>query len=85
MVRLMPTLAGKAQVNETVDKYAGRVWQDDQRESIKERKDKHYWEVEVPRMVNSGTYSLETMLEMGWVYLNDKGEICVNNKPPSRR
>lgn len=85
MKRQMPKLGGQSQVNETVDEYTGITWKDGQRDAIKERKDKYYWEVEVPRMVNSGTYSIETMLEMGWVYFNDKDEMCVNNKPPSER
>lgn len=85
MKRQMPKLGGQSEVNETVDEYTGIVWKDGQRESIKERKEKFYWEVEVPRMVNSGTYSIETMLEMGWVYINDKDEMCINNKPPSER
>jgi len=85
MKRQMPKLGGQPQVNEVVDKYVNRVWQDGQQESIKVRRDKYYWSVEVPRMVNSGTYSVETMFENNWVYFNEKEELCVHNKPPHER
>ena len=85
LLRQMPKLSGPSQVNEVIDHYTGVSWVDDQEAKIKQRKDKYYWEIEVPRMVNSGTYSIETMLEMGWVYLNEKEEVCINNKPPSER
>jgi len=85
MKRQMPTLNGPSTVNETVDKYVNRVWQDGQQESIKARRDKYYWGHEVPRMVSSGTYSVETMFENGWVYFNEKEEICVHDKPPNER
>lgn len=81
----MPRLAGQSQVNETIDKHSGIVWQADQQESIKARRDKYYWEQEVPRFVHSGVYGLDTMLENGWVYLNEKEEMCIHNKPPSER
>jgi putative FmdB family regulatory protein len=85
MKRQLPKLGGQSTVNETVDKYTGTTWADGQRESIEERRAKYYWEQEVPRMVRSGTYSIETMLEMGWVYFNDKEEMIINDKPPSER
>lgn len=85
MLRAMPKLNGQAEVSETVNKYTNTQWKDGQKEEIQARKDKYYWTVEVPRMVNSGTYGLDTMLEMGWVYLNEKEEICINDKPPSER
>lgn len=85
MKRQMPTLNGPSTVTEVVDKHVNRVWQDGQQESIKARRDKYYWSVEVPRMVNSGIYSIETMLENQWVYFNEKEEICIYNKPPHER
>jgi hypothetical protein len=85
MKRQLPKLGGQPDVHETVNEYTGVTWKEGQKEAIDERRAKYYWEVEVPRMVRSGTYSIETMLEMGWVYFNDKEEMCVNNKPPSER
>lgn len=85
MIKQMPRLNGPADVHEVVNKYTGQTWKQDQQESVQERRQKYYWEVEVPRLVNSGTYSLETMLENGWVYFNEKEELCINNKPPSER
>jgi hypothetical protein len=85
MHRQMPTLNGPATVRETVDKYTGNTWIADQSEIIADRKAKYYWSVEVPRLVNSGTYSLQTMLEQGWVSVDDAGKIHINDKPPEKR
>lgn len=85
MKRQMPKLGGQPTVNEVINKHTGTTWADGQQESIKVRRDKYYWEQEVPRMVRSGTYGIDTMLENGWVYFNDKDEMCINDKPPSER
>jgi hypothetical protein len=78
--RQMPSLAS-AKTTETVDKMLNRKHIADHSLSLKERKLDYYWEVEVPNMVNSGTYSVETMLEQGWVYYNEKGELVTRTKP----
>jgi len=80
--RQMPRLAGHVQVNETVDKYRNVKHKQDQKKIIDDRKKTHYWSVEVPEMVASGTYSMETMLEMNWVYYNEQGELCTRTTPP---
>lgn len=84
MNRKMPKLSGHAQVTETVDKYTNRKWKQDQEDILEERKADYFWSVEVPRFVNSGTYSIETMLEMGWIYFNDKEEVQIRTKPPQK-
>jgi intracellular sulfur oxidation DsrE/DsrF family protein len=78
--RQMPNLAG-TKTTETVDKLLNRKHTVDQENSMKERKLTYYWEVEVPNMVNSGVYSIETMLEQGWIYYNEKGELTTRTKP----
>ena len=85
MKRQVPKLSGNSNVTETVNKYTNTSHRRDHSKIMKERQDEYYWTVEVPRMVASGTYSLETMLENGWVYFNDKKEMVVNDKPPHRR
>lgn len=85
VIRSLPVLNGQVDVMENVDKYTGIVVRQDQQEQIQLRKEEYYWSVEVPRFVNSGTYTLETMLENDWVYLDEKDNICINNKPPSKR
>lgn len=85
MFRQMPTLNGPANVREVIDKNTGITWTDGQQDMIKDRKDEYYWTVEVPRFVNSGIYSLETMLENQWIYVDDAGKIHTNDKPPSKR
>jgi hypothetical protein len=80
--RQMPTLSGRVQVNETVDKYRNVKHKQDQKKVINDRKVTHYWTIEVPKMVASGIYELETMLEMNWVYYNEQGKLCTRTSPP---
>lgn len=70
---------------EKPDKESGRKWIEDQPEILKARKEKFFWEVEVPRLVASGTYTIETMVENGWISISDDGKIVVNTKPVSQR
>jgi hypothetical protein len=81
--RQMPKLAGQ-ETRELIDKHLGTVWKQDQKEMVQERKADFFWEVEVPRMVNSGIYSLETMLENQWVYYDEKNNLVTRTKPPKR-
>lgn len=85
MSRQLPVLSGPASVKETVDKFFNVQHHSNQKELIQERSDDYYWTVEVPRMVNSGKYSMETMLEMGWISVDDKGHITIHTKPPYKR
>ena len=78
----MPNLAGHTQVNEVVDKYRNVKHKQDQQKIIKDRRSEYYWKVEVPKLVASGIYSLETMLEMKWVHYNEKGELVTRTIPP---
>ena len=82
MIRQLPNLSSETEVREVIDPLTNRKWQQDQKELIKARRDQHYWEVEVPRLVQ--THSLETCLEQQWLKYNDKGELVIN-KPPSKR
>jgi hypothetical protein len=81
MQRQMPVLSGQ-EVRETIDPLTNRQWKQDQQSLLKGRKEEHYWDVEVPRLVE--TYSLETCLEQKWLTYNEKGELIIN-KPPSKR
>ncbi len=74
-----------ADVEETIDKFFNIKQRPDQGEIVQQRRDEYYWTVEVPRLVNSGTYSTETMLEMGWVYIDDKRQIQICTTPPHKR
>jgi hypothetical protein len=80
--RKLPNLSGKSQVNETVDSHMGVKWQEDHEKTLTDRKRTYFWSVEVPRMVNSGVYSIETMLENRWVYYDEKGQLITRTKPP---
>lgn len=85
MIWQMPTLNGASEVLETVDRDSGTQWRADHKEDLETRKAEYFWSVEVPRMVDSGTYGLETMLENSWIIVNEKGEIEVQNTPPHKR
>lgn len=80
-IRQMPNIA-QQQVSEVVDSYTGITRDQNHTENMKERRDEYYWNVEVPRLIQ--TMSTETALEQGWLVYNDKGELVIN-KPPSKR
>lgn len=82
MDRDLPNTNSATEVREVVDPYTNRKWGKDHEAVMKKRKEDHYWEVEVPRLVQ--TYSLPTCLEQGWLKYNDKGELVIN-KPPAKR
>lgn len=84
MSRQMPVLKG-IKSTEVVDKYTGKKHVEDHKEKVSERKADYYWSVEVPKLVNSGIYELGTMLQQGWVEFNEKGELIINTKPPSKK
>ena len=79
--RQFPTTTS-SEVTEVVDQYRNISWKDNQKELIKARREEHYWNVEVPRLVEK--YSLQTCLEQGWLVYNDNKELVIN-KPPSKR
>ena len=83
--RLLPTLNGPVEVNETVDQFMGKKHRQGQKEMIKERNEEFFWSVEVPKLANDPKYSLETKLENGWVWVDDKGQINIHTKPPHKR
>jgi hypothetical protein len=76
---------GPVTTYEDPDGQSGRKWLPDHNNVITERKRKYYYEVEVPRMVASGQYSVETMLGENWIWLDDDGKIHVHTKPPEMR
>lgn len=83
MNRSLPNIGG-IQTNELHDKYTNKSLVQDHKEIVNERKQDYYWSVEVPKMVNSGVYELETMLEKGWVYYDEKGQLVTRTKPPQK-
>lgn len=82
MQRQMPIIGGPTEVRELIDPYLNKRLNKDHEQIKEQRREQHYWEVEVPRLVDK--YSLETCLEQGWLKYNDKGELVIN-KPPSKR
>jgi len=80
MVRQMPKLSA-VKSTEKIDKFMGVTHMEDHDNILKERKSDYYWGHTVPELVDSGTYTLQTMLEQGWVYYNEKGELTTRTKP----
>ena len=78
-------IVGQTKVTENVDSFLGTHWVQDQTEILRERKANYFWEVEVPRFVNSGVYTLETMLENQWVYYDEKGNLQTRTFPPQKQ
>ena len=74
--------SGSQVVREVVDPFTNVRTASDEKEQNKARKTEYFWEVEVPRLIQ--TYSLETCLQEGWLVYNDKGELVVNKSPSKR-
>lgn len=83
-LKQLPRLADHVQVNETVDKYRNVKHKQDQGTILEDRRLEHFWSKTVPEMVQSGVYSMETMLENGWVYYSEKGELVTRTSPPQK-
>lgn len=84
MGRLLPNIGSK-RVTETVDPYLNIRQEDNQKKQLEDRRSQYFWDVEVPRMVESGTYSLETCLQEGWLVHNEKGELVLGKGPPQKK
>ena len=82
-VRTMPILAGPPEIRENVGEF-NRARKKDQDKLLQDRQAEYYWKHEVPKMVASGIYTLETMLENGWVYYDDKGHLHTRTSPPTK-
>ena len=74
--------SGSQAVREVVDSYTNVRNAPDEKEHNKARKTEYFWEVDVPRLIQ--TYSLQTCLEEGWLVYNDKGELVINKSPSKR-
>ena len=81
MLRQLPS-NGSQTVTEVMDSFTGITRDQNHDEDNKARREQHYWDVEVPRFIE--TYSTQTCLEEGWLVYNDKDELVIN-KPPSKR
>lgn len=79
--RQPPRIIG-ADVTETVDQYTNVKWKQNQEEMLHERSMDHFYEHEVPRLINE--YSLKVCLEEGWLYYDEKGQLQIRKKPPQR-
>lgn len=81
-VRLPPS-TNKANVTELIDPYSGVHLSPEYRNEMDQRSLDHFWAVEVPRLV--GEYPEAECIANGWLYRNEKGELCIQTKPPNRR
>lgn len=81
--RQMPILSGPPEVRESVGEF-NKSYKKDNDRLIEHRKQEYYWKHEVPKFVNSGTYTVETMLENQWIYFDDKGQMHIRTKPPGK-
>lgn len=81
MERLLPNIGSK-KVTETVDQFLNLRQEDDFKKSLEDRKIEHFWEIEVPRLIQ--TYSTETCLQEGWLVYNEKGELVIG-RPIKRK
>ena len=84
MARQIPKVS-KPTVHEITDKRMGKKLIENNQEEIRIRKEHFFWEVEVPRLVQSGVYTMETMVANQWITMLDDKTFTVNTKPPSQR
>jgi hypothetical protein len=84
MVRQIPKIS-KPTVHEVLDKRGGKQLIENSKEELTARKEKYYWEVEIPRLVQSGIYTMETMVTNGWITMLEDKTFVINKKPPSQR
>lgn len=84
MKRKLPKILGNPEVTEVVDKYTRTVLHPNHKDNVEDRKKHHYWKHEVPRLVNSGIYELETMLNNQWVYFDEREELQIRTTPPDK-
>ena len=83
LVKQLPVLK-KTVTKERVDVDRKIDWIDNQEEIMKERSTEHFWKIEVPRLVQSGEYSIKHMMENGWIYKDENGKIQINTVPPNK-
>lgn len=72
---------GSRKTTERVNAFLNINHEEDHDKKLDDRRTKYFWEVEVPRLVESGTYSVETCLENGWLVYNEKGELEIGKGP----
>ena len=82
--RLFPNI-GSHKVTEVIDPFLNIRHEEDQKKKLEDRRSNHFWQTEVPRFVQSGIYSVETMLSEGWVFYNEKGEMVIAKGPPQKK
>ena len=85
MIRQLPTLNGPPNTTEIIDKRTSKTARTDMKELVQSRRDEYFWTVEVPRLVNSGTYGLQTLIENEWIWIDDNDKIHIHTKPPHLR
>lgn len=81
--RLFPTI-GSQQTTEIIDPFLNVRQGEDHRKQLENRRSEYFWGVEVPRFVESGIYSTETMLTEGWLVYNEKGDLVIGKGPKGK-
>ena len=76
MVRQMPK-SSKTTVKETVDSVTGISHFDNQEALLEETNKKHFYENDVPRLVASGKYTIEQMIEFDWIFFDIYGTMQI--------
>lgn len=83
MQRQIPSHVEQSTVKELADAYTGIHLPPDNKEILDARRSEYFWSVEVPRLVNE--YPVEHSLQEGWLYLDERGKIQLQTKPPYKR
>jgi hypothetical protein len=78
-------MIGSKKVTEKVDDFLNIRHEEDHKKQLEDRRTEFFWNVEVPRFIESGTYSLETCLSEGWLVYNEKGELVIGKPKKIKR
>ena len=84
MRRLLPNIGSK-KVTETVDSFLNIRQEEDHKKKLEERRTRYFWDIEVPRMIESGTYSIATCLQEGWLVYDERGKLVLGKGPPQKK
>ncbi len=83
LIKQFPNL--KKTVNkEKVEQTRNIDWIEDQEKMVKDRSLEEFYKHEVPKLVQSGTFSVKEMEQKGWIYKDEKGHFQIRTTPPSK-
>jgi hypothetical protein len=82
MQRQVPKVSNSS-VKEIIDTYTNVSVDPDNKNILEQRSSEHFWTVIVPRLCQE--HPADHCLREGWMYIDEKGKLQIQTKPPHRR